>query len=98
MESSGDATGRGKGKGREPDLTLVPGGGAGKRMFVEGGWSLEPLGHTRSRGGGALGFQQVEAENGDATERWNVLFGPLMLSSLPFIHSLILLFIPPTII
>lgn len=65
-----------------------------------GGWSLEPLGHTRSRsrGGGALGFQQVEAENGDATERWNVLFGPFMLSSLPFTHSLILLFIPPTII
>lgn len=42
MEPSGDATGRGKGMGREPDLTLVPGGGVGKRMFADGGglWSL----------------------------------------------------------
>lgn len=33
---------------REPELTLVPGGGVGKRIFVDGGalWSLSP--HSKS--------------------------------------------------
>ena len=100
MEPSSDATGWRRGIGGDPDLTLVPGGGGlEKRIFVVGWGSQEPLGYTLSLGrwgsrlsaGGGKG-------NGDATERWNVLFGLFMLSSLPFIHSLIHVFIQPTMI
>lgn len=43
-----DAAGRGR--GRKPELTLVPGGGVEKGIFVDGWGALEIPGHTVSLG------------------------------------------------